>query len=145
MLEAIRRICRSKPTPAPVPVKTVTVKSPYPAGHDFMSFRGNPSLVMEAESLFKTAFWGHVLSVLHNSAPTRFSMRNGSNDPSMELGRIRGYYDALDVLSLLSKPTDQQQPIEQDYGSNPRRDTDDHYPDSSFSTNITNYTAGGQD
>lgn len=100
--------------------KRRTEFAPYPSGYTPDEFRSNPGLVVMAESWRRSALGGHMMAAVHNGIPSGYPMRGQPTDPTtaaVELGRIQGYMDCLNLLQLLCTPIPQHKEVDQDYGA----------------------------
>jgi hypothetical protein len=92
----------------------------FPQGYSLDEFRSNKILSEEARKFFlETQLGGHILAVLHNSAPRGFPLRGQDVNPTsaaVELGRMQGYADALIVVAAICSYAGPGAEIEADYG-----------------------------
>lgn len=98
---------------------------PYPQGYTLQEFIANPNLLGETQGFFATALGGHILAVLHNSAPSGYPMRGEKvtgEAALMELGRKEGYQDCLNIIYAMCKAVPAPVEIEQDYGASEMED-----------------------
>lgn len=61
-----------------------------------------------------------MMAAVHNGIPSGYPMRGQPTDPTtaaVELGRIQGYMDCLNLLQLLCTPIPQHKEVDQDYGA----------------------------
>lgn len=121
-----------KPEPAVMPKQQPIQlpRIPFPQGHTLESFRSNKALVEEFRKLQGTELWRHVLAALYNSMPGSYPLRKAvENDThsSLELGRIQGYHDCLNVLTFLAVANESAEQIEPTYGADPTKYNDDHW------------------
>lgn len=75
---------------------------PFPRGVTLELWRSS-GLAVQAKELYRQELFGHILAVLHNSAPTGF-MRGAEVSPvqaHIEFGRVQGYFDCLRLLEGL--------------------------------------------
>lgn len=74
----------------------------------------------EISAEFKKPIFQHVLTILVHHRPRGFPMRGqqvSDTQAAIELGRVEGYNNCLDLfLSLANPPAVNQEPIESDYG-----------------------------
>jgi len=100
--------------------KRKTEFAPYPSGYTPDEFRSNPGLVKMTHDLFNGALGGHILAALHNGMPYGYPMRGNDLSPTaaaVELGRVQGYMDCLNLLNSLGELPNIQNEIPQDYGA----------------------------
>jgi len=97
-----------------------TPKSVFPRGYSLTEFRSNKVLAEEARKFFmETQLGGHIMAVMHNSAPRGFPLRGQDVNPTsaaVELGRMQGYADALIVIAAMCQYAGTEKEIEADYG-----------------------------
>lgn len=84
-------------------------------------WHNEPSYTTAARELYKTQLFQDILGVLHSRIPSGYPLR-GENitdtQAAIQLGRMLGYMDALDVINVLTIYKDQIPPeIEPDYGA----------------------------
>ena len=104
-----------KQKPLPEPAKNA---QPFPMGYSPDEFRANESLVTLASEFRRSALGGHFFAALHNGVPYGYPERGKEMNPTtaaIELGRVQGYMDCLQLLHLLCTVPPKQIDIPQDY------------------------------
>lgn len=75
-------------------------------------------MVLHAQEWQRSALGGHMMAVLHNSIPYGYPMRGSEVSPTaaaLELGRMQGYMDCLNLLNAICTPQPTQNEVPQDY------------------------------
>ena len=104
------------------------VFQPFPEGHNLITWRQHPVLSNQLAGAFREELFRHVLSVLYNSIPSGYPARGNTLNDTManiELGRVQGYMDCLNLLQSLSITPTTTEPPEQNYGANDDTTADD--------------------
>lgn len=82
---------------------------------------------MNLEAALNDELFRHVLSVLYNEIPCGYPRRGDTLNDTManiELGRVAGFMDCLNLLQSLAQSPPTTEPPEQDYGAS--NDTSDN-------------------
>lgn len=99
--EAEASIATARPKiPPPAPV-------PFPVGMTLDKWLSNPDLAIRAKALFEDELTKMIFGVLQNSIPSGWPARGqvvNDTTANIELGRIQGYMDCLNLLNLLGTP-----------------------------------------
>ncbi len=98
----------------------VMVRVPLRKGMNLSKWRESPELIRGARQLWKNGVFLDMISVLKNNTPAReASIQSPTEVTSLiELGRIRGYEQAVELLEELANfPTQPAKDIETDWGS----------------------------
>ena len=93
---------------------------PFPTGYTAEEFRSNPGMVNLAQEWQRSGLGRNIMAALHNGMPYGFPMRGSdvnSTTAAIELGRVQGYMDCLNLLNLLCSPPVTMDEVEQDYGA----------------------------
>jgi len=96
------------------------VASPFPMGYTPAEFKSNPGLVSMAESFRRSALGGHIFAALHNGVPYGYPQRGLEVNPTtaaIELGRVQGYMDCLQLFHSLCIVPEMPKEVPQDYGA----------------------------
>lgn len=89
------------------PLRPIPRCEPYPVGYTLGKWQASPHLAEQAQQLFHEELFRHIMAVLVNSIPSGYPARGAVvNDTTanIELGRIQGYLDCLNLLNSLATP-----------------------------------------
>ena len=91
---------------------------PYPRSMTVNEWQANPLLAEQADELFKEALMGHILAVLHNAIPVQHIRQTTytGDQAAVELGRVQGYLDCLNLLESLPIKSSVAEEIEPTWG-----------------------------
>ena len=111
---------KTKPQEQPQP-KTVQPiqRHVYPRGYTIAEFCANPNLVKSAKEFMDSQLGGHILAALHNGLPSGYPTRGtvvNDTTANIELSRMLGYLDCLNVLYALTTESTAPKELEVTYG-----------------------------
>lgn len=112
--------------------QTILVRVPLRKGMTLSKWRESPDLIRAARQLWKNGVFLDMIAVLENNSPGRGVSIQPPNQVNslIELGRIRGYEEALLLLKALAEfPTEKPKEIESDWGADQIM-KNDNYPES---------------
>lgn len=98
----------------------VILRVPLRKGMNLSKWRESPDLIRGARQLWKNGVFLDMIAVLKNNTPAReVSIQTATEVNSLiELGRIRGYEQAVELLeNLADYPTQPVKDIETDWGA----------------------------
>ncbi len=100
---------------SPEPAKN---PQPFPMGYSPDEFRANSGMANMASTFRRSALGGHIFAALHNGVPYGYPERGKEMNPTtaaIELGRVQGYMDCLQLFHMLCTPQQIPVDIPQDY------------------------------
>jgi len=109
---------RKADTANPQQVEQPAPKLPFPSGYTVATWRKNDVLVKNFAEFQREALYQHILSVLLNGIPSGYPQRGNVINETMaavELGRMQGYLDCLNLFQSLSRTTPEPVEVPQDY------------------------------
>lgn len=106
--------------PLPVRVEPARTKQGFPQGYDIVEWCKHPELAIALKKAFSEELFRLFLAVLYNEIPSGYPRRGEQLNDTMaaiELGRVQGHLNLLNLIQSMTITPVQKDVPEQNYGA----------------------------